>query len=76
MLGSEGTLGFITEINLKLHGRPEAISAGVCTFKDLKGAIDTVIESIQVGLPLSRIELLDEQKIFRIKRIIVYPVYI
>ena len=59
MLGSEGTLGFITEINLKLHGRPEAISAGVCTFKDLKGAIDTVIESIQLGLPLSRIELLD-----------------
>ena len=63
MLGSEGTLGFITEINLKLHGRPEAISAGVCTFKDLKGAIDTVIESIQVGLPLSRIELLDEVQI-------------
>ena len=63
MLGSEGTLGFITEINLKLHGRPEAISAGVCTFKDLKGAIDTVIESIQLGLPLSRIELLDEVQI-------------
>ena len=63
MLGSEGTLGFITEINLKLHGRPEAISAGVCTFKDLKGAVDTVIESIQIGLPLSRIELLDEVQI-------------
>ena len=63
MLGSEGTLGFITEINLKLHGRPEAVSAGVCTFKDLKGAIDTVIESIQIGLPLSRIELLDEVQI-------------
>jgi D-lactate dehydrogenase (cytochrome) len=63
MLGSEGTLGFITEINLKLHGRPEAISAGVCTFKDLKGAVDTVIDSIQIGLPLSRIELLDEVQI-------------
>ena len=63
MLGSEGTLGFITEINLKLHGRPEAVSAGVCTFKDLKGAVDTVIESIQIGLPLSRIELLDEVQI-------------
>jgi FAD/FMN-containing dehydrogenases len=50
MLGSEGTLGFITEINLKLHGRPEAISAGVCTFKDLKGTVDTVIDSIQIGL--------------------------
>ena len=63
MLGSEGTLGFIAEINLKLHGRPEAISAGVCTFKDLKGAVDTVIDSIQIGLPLSRIELLDEVQI-------------
>ena len=63
MLGSEGTLGFITEIKLKLHGRPEAVSAGVCTFKDLKGAVDTVIDSIQIGLPLSRIELLDEVQI-------------
>ena len=63
MLGSEGTLGFITEINLKLHGRPEAVSAGVCTFKDLKGAVDTVIDAIQIGLPLSRIELLDEVQI-------------
>ena len=68
MLGSEGTLGFITEINLKLHGRPEAISAGVCTFNDLKGAVDTVIESIQIGLPLSRIELLDEVQISAINQ--------
>ena len=68
MLGSEGTLGFITEINLKLHGRPENISAGVCAFRDLKGAIDTVIESIQLGLPLSRIELLDEVQIQAINK--------
>jgi D-lactate dehydrogenase (cytochrome) len=60
MLGSEGTLGFITEITLKLHGRPEAVSAGVCSFSDLAGAVDTVIEAIQICLPLSRIELLDE----------------
>ena len=61
MLGSEGTLGFITEINLKLHGRPEAM-AGVCTFKDLKGAIDTVIESIQVGC-LIQDRIIDEVQI-------------
>jgi len=63
MLGSEGTLGFITEINLKLHGRPDAISAGVCNFNNLQGAVNTVIEAIQIGLPLSRIELLDEVQI-------------
>ena len=63
MLGSEGTLGFITEINLKLHGRPDAISAGVCNFDNLHGAVNTVIEAIQIGLPLSRIELLDEVQI-------------
>ena len=63
MLGSEGTLGFITEIDLKLHGRPDAISAGVCNFNNLNGAVNTVIEAIQIGLPLSRIELLDEVQI-------------
>jgi len=68
MLGSEGTLGFISEISLRLHGRPEAISAGVCSFSDLKGAVDTVIEAVQVGLPLSRIELLDEAQIVAINK--------
>ena len=63
MLGSEGTLGFISEISLRLHGRPEAISAGVCSFSELDGAVNTVIEAIQIGLPLSRIELLDELQI-------------
>ena len=63
MLGSEGTLGFISEISLRLHGRPEAISAGVCSFLELDGAVNTVIEAIQIGLPLSRIELLDELQI-------------
>ena len=68
MLGSEGTLGYITEIDLKLHGRPEAISAGVCNFKNLNGAVNTVIEAIQIGLPLSRIELLDEVQIKAINK--------
>ena len=63
MLGSEGTLGFISEISLRLHGRPEAISAGVCSFSELDGAVNTVIEAIQISLPLSRIELLDELQI-------------
>ena len=63
MLGSEGTLGFISEISLRLHGRPEAVSAGVCSFSELDGAVNTVIEAIQIGLPLSRIELLDELQI-------------
>ena len=68
LLGSEGTLGFISEVSLRLHGRPEAICAGVCNFSDLKGAVDTVIEAIQVGLPLSRIELLDEVQIRAINK--------
>ena len=68
LLGSEGTLGFISEVSLRLHGRPEAICAGVCNFSDLKGAVDTVIEAIQVGLPLSRIELLDEVQIKAINK--------
>ena len=68
MLGSEGTLGFISQIDLKLHGRPEAISAGVCSFENLSGAVDTVINAIQIGLPLSRIELLDEVQISAINK--------
>ena len=68
MLGSEGTLGYITEIDLKLYGRPEAISAGVCNFKNLDGAVNTVIKAIQIGLPLSRIELLDEVQIKAINK--------
>ena len=68
MLGSEGTLGVITEITMKLHGRPEAVSAAVCPFSKIEGAVNTVIEAIQVGLPLSRIELLDEIQIMAINR--------
>ena len=59
-IGSEGTLGIITEVTLRLYGIPEAVSAAVCGFKDIRGAVDTVILTIQSGIPVARIELLDE----------------
>ncbi|MGA2044075.1 MAG: FAD-linked oxidase C-terminal domain-containing protein [Roseiarcus sp.] len=58
-VGSEGTLGVITEITLKLHGIPEEIAAGHCPFRDVRGACDATIATIQSGLPVARIELLD-----------------
>ena len=62
-VGSEGTLGIVTEITLKLHGIPEAISAGICSFPTVKDACDAVIITIQSGLPVARIELLDEVQV-------------
>ena len=59
-VGSEGTLGVITEVTLRVYGLPEAMSAAVCSFDELGGAVDTVIETIQLGIPVARIELLDE----------------
>lgn len=59
MVGSEGTLGIITELTLRLHGIPEAISAATCPFPDIGSAVGTVIETIQLGVPVARIELLD-----------------
>ncbi len=59
-VGAEGTLGIITEIQLRLYGVPEAISAAVCQFADLEGAVNTVIVAMQTGIPVARIELLDE----------------
>ena len=67
-VGSEGTLGVITEITLKLYGIPEAISSAVCTFSDLDSAVGTVINTIQYGVPVARIELLDEAQIDAINR--------
>ncbi len=58
-VGSEGTLGLITEITLKLYGIPEAISAGICPFPTVKAACDATILTIQSGLPVARIELFD-----------------
>ena len=59
-VGSEGTLGIITEVQLRLYGIPEAISSAVCQFPDLESAVNTVILTIQSGIPVARIELLDE----------------
>ncbi|MBC8258472.1 MAG: FAD-binding protein [SAR324 cluster bacterium] len=62
-VGSEGTLGIITEVQLRLYGVPEAISAAVCAFDSLEGAVNTSITTIQMGIPVARIELLDEVQI-------------
>lgn len=59
MVGSEGTLGLITELTLRLHGQPEAVSAATCAFPDMAAAVDCVIATIQTGLPMARIEFLD-----------------
>ncbi|WP_414833297.1 FAD-binding oxidoreductase [Afifella sp. YEN Y35] len=59
LVGAEGTLGVITELTLRLQGIPEAISAGVCSFPDVESACNTVIATIQSGIPMARIELLD-----------------
>jgi D-lactate dehydrogenase (cytochrome) len=59
-IGSEGTLGIITKVTVRLYGIPEAMSAAVCSFKDIEGAVDAVILTIQSGIPIARIELLDD----------------
>ena len=62
-VGSEGTLGIITEIGLRLHGLPEAVAVAVCPFSTIKNAIDTVVMAMQMGIPLARIEFLDQAQI-------------
>ncbi len=59
-VGSEGTLGIITEVTVRLYGRPEATSAAVCSFETIEGAVNTVIQTIQLGVPVARMELLDQ----------------
>ena len=59
MVGSEGTLGLITELTLRLHGQPEAVAAATCAFATMTAAVDCVIATIQTGIPLARIEFLD-----------------
>ena len=59
MVGSEGTLGVITEVTLKLYPLPEAISAATCSFPTIEAAVRTVIQVIQLGVPIARCELID-----------------
>jgi D-lactate dehydrogenase (cytochrome) len=59
LVGSEGTLGIITAVTVRLHGQPEAVTLAVCPFDTLPGAVDTVIATMQLGVPIARIELLD-----------------
>jgi D-lactate dehydrogenase (cytochrome) len=62
-VGSEGTLGVITEITVRLHGIPEAISGGICPFPSVDAACQAAIATIQSGIPVARIELLDEAQV-------------
>jgi D-lactate dehydrogenase (cytochrome) len=59
-VGSEGTLGIITEITLKIYPQPEAVSAAICSFPTIAAAVNTVIQTIQMGVPVARVEFLDE----------------
>lgn len=59
MIGSEGTLGIITEITLRLQGQPESITSATCAFPSMETAVNTVIQTIQMGVPMARIEIVD-----------------
>ena len=63
LIGSEGTLGLITELTVKLQGIPEAIAGGICSFPSVEAACNTVITTIQYGIPVARIELLDSVQV-------------
>jgi len=59
IVGSEGTLGVVTEITLRLYPLPEAVSAAICSFPSIEAAVRTVIQTIQLGVPIARVELID-----------------
>jgi D-lactate dehydrogenase (cytochrome) len=63
MVGSEGTLGVITEITLRLYPLPEAISAAICSFPSIEAAVRTTIQIIQLGVPIARVELIDHNTV-------------
>ena len=68
MVGSEGTLGVITEVTLKLYPLPEAISAAICHFPSVDAAVATTIQTIQMGVPIARVELLDANAVRAVNR--------
>jgi D-lactate dehydrogenase (cytochrome) len=63
LVGSEGTLAVLTEISLRVYGLPEVIGGAVCSFASIAGAVQTVIEAIQLAIPVARIEFLDEVQV-------------
>src|SRR5437763_6489478 len=67
-VGSEGTLGIMTEVTVRLHPLPEAVSAAICAFGGMQGDVETVIATIQLGVPVARIELLDEVQMGAVNR--------
>ncbi len=67
-VGSEGTLGIITEVTVKLYPQPEAISAAVCNFPTMHDAVQCVIQTIQLGVPVARVELLDRNAVMASNR--------
>ncbi|WP_431324920.1 FAD-binding oxidoreductase [Rhizobium sp. YTU87027] len=67
-VGSEGTLGLITEVTLKLYGLPETIASGVSHFPTVEAAVSLVTEAVQLGMPLARVEFLDEQTMVAVNR--------
>jgi len=67
-VGSEGTLGVIADVTLRLYGRPEAISTAVCGFASMEDAANTVIETVQLGVQVARIEIIDEAQLAIVNR--------
>src|SRR5271155_1897967 len=67
-VGSEGTLGVLTEVTLRLHAQPEAVTAAICAFETIEGAVKTVIEAIQLGVGVARIEFMDEHQVNAVNR--------
>ena len=67
-VGAEGTLGVLTEVTLRLHALPEAVSVAVCAFESVLGAVETVISGIQLGAGMARVEFLDEKQVEAVNR--------
>jgi D-lactate dehydrogenase (cytochrome) len=65
-VGQEGTLGIITEVTVRLYGIPEVMAAAICPFPTVEAAVDTVIQTIQMGIPISRVELMDDNAILAV----------